>query len=85
MARKTKKVGVVARYGSRYGRGVRDKAKTVIEKQKKRYPCPSCQSIAVKRVSAGIWRCKHCGETFAGGAYTPGVTSFASREGTENV
>jgi large subunit ribosomal protein L37Ae len=35
------------------------------------HKCPSCASPSVKRESVGLWGCKKCGYTFAGGAYTP--------------
>jgi large subunit ribosomal protein L37Ae len=31
--------------------------------------CPSCSSMKLRRLSAGIWSCKTCGFTVAGGAY----------------
>lgn len=43
---------------------------TAIQKEKKTlYRCDACGRDAVKRISNGIWKCKHCGATFAGGAY----------------
>jgi len=32
--------------------------------------CPQCSSQAVKRQSVGVWKCRKCGFTFSGGAYT---------------
>ena len=70
---RTKKTGIIARYGARYGSGLKDKAKETDIKLKKKYPCPRCNMIAVRRTSSGIWNCKHCGLVFAGGAYSPEI------------
>ena len=35
------------------------------------HKCPQCGFEAVKRKSVGVWVCKKCGFTFAGGAYIP--------------
>ncbi len=64
-------------FGSRYGKKLRDKYREIVEKTKKRYKCPNCQKLSVKRISTGIWKCKSCNYTFAGGAYTP-VTQIGS-------
>ncbi|KAF2232638.1 hypothetical protein EV356DRAFT_504881 [Viridothelium virens] len=32
-------------------------------------PCSFCGKTTVKRVSTGIWKCKACRKTLAGGAY----------------
>ncbi len=54
----------------RYGRRIR-KAVSAIKKDKiALYKCEYCGKIAVERVSTGIWRCRHCEKTYAGGAYT---------------
>jgi ribosomal protein L37AE/L43A len=34
----------------------------------------------VKRVASGVWKCRRCGLTFAGGAYRPVVTTSIKRE-----
>ncbi len=31
--------------------------------------CPSCSSMKLRRTSSGIWKCKSCGYTVAGGAF----------------
>jgi len=71
LSRRTKKVGIVGKFGPRYGLRVRKQiAKIEIEKKRK-HTCPRCRYIAIKRIHTGIWKCKHCGFVFAGGAYTP--------------
>ena len=68
MAR-TKKVGAAGRYGSRYGRKIRQMVnKTGTQK---RFRCPSCTKLTLKRESAGIWSCRSCGTKLAGKAYKP--------------
>ena len=71
MTRRTKKVGTAGRFQARYGVRARTRIRDVEAQQKTKHLCPSCGKKNVKRVSTGIWRCKKCGATFAGGAYTP--------------
>ncbi len=54
----------------RYGATLRKRYREVKEEKQALYKCDECGKVAVKRISTGIWRCKHCGATFAGGAYT---------------
>lgn len=55
----------------RYGKKLRERYNEILKSTKKRYKCPSCKKISVKRISTGIWKCKSCDYTFAGGAYSP--------------
>ncbi|MCJ2555511.1 MAG: 50S ribosomal protein L37ae [Candidatus Thermoplasmatota archaeon] len=71
MARKTKKTGISGRFGARYGVTIRKRIRDVEREKVKKHLCPSCNHKAVKRVDTGIWRCRRCGTTFAGGAYRP--------------
>ena len=77
MSRRTKKVGIAGRMGARYGLSVRKQIKNIETEQRKRHECPRCHHAAVKRVSTGIWACRHCELRFAGGAYLP--TTAAGR------
>jgi len=70
---KRKKVGSTGRFGSRYGVKVRRSIDSVEEQIKQDYECPQCKHKKVTRESKGIWTCKKCGLTFAGGAYRPYV------------
>jgi large subunit ribosomal protein L37Ae len=66
-----KKVGPTRGLGVRYGSTVRKRYIKVITELKKPHRCPQCGFNRVKRESVGIWKCKKCEYTFAGGAYTP--------------
>ncbi len=68
---KTKKLGVSAKFGARYGKKVRDTYSSVMKKQKNMYVCPRCGKRKVKRVGYAIFECQACGYRFTGGAYTP--------------
>jgi large subunit ribosomal protein L37Ae len=57
VSKRTQKTGATARFGSRYGVSVRRRAGIAIAK--------------VKRKASGIWGCRKCGHTFAGGVWEP--------------
>ena len=38
--------------------------------QHSKYTCMFCGKNTVKRSAVGIWKCKACGKTYAGGAYS---------------
>ena len=68
---KIKKVGPTRGLGVRYGSTVRKRYAKVIVGMKKTHKCPQCGFMKVRRESIGVWKCKKCDFTFAGGAYTP--------------
>ena len=80
MARRTRQVGVVGRYGPRYGVRIRRRVQEIDEGLRAKHVCPKCQAPAVHRRSSGVWQCRHCGHVFAGGAYRPVVTTSFKRE-----
>ncbi len=57
------------RFGSKYGKKVRDAVITVSKLQNSKKKCPKCGKLAFKRYAAGIWICKSCGAKMIGGAY----------------
>ena len=68
---KMKKVGPTRGLGVRYGSTVRKRYMRATAGLKKKHKCPQCGFVKVKRVSVGVWSCKKCDYTFAGGAYMP--------------
>jgi large subunit ribosomal protein L37Ae len=80
MARRTQQVGVVGRFGPRYGVRIRRRVQEIDEGRRARHVCPKCQAPAVRRRSSGVWQCHHCGHVFAGGAYRPVITTSFKRE-----
>lgn len=77
MSKKTGKSGSAGRYGARYGVRVRRRTADIEARQRKDHACPSCGATKVRRRDTGIWACRRCGHTFAGGAYVP--TTKAAR------
>ncbi len=80
MSKRTLKAGIVGRLGPRYGVRIRRRVQEVEELERQRHSCPRCLAKSVKRVSSGVWRCRRCGLTFAGGAFRPVVTTSVKRE-----
>ncbi len=72
MARRTRIVGPVGRYGPRYGVSVRKRVRDILVRKQGPHVCPFCGAEGtVKRVAVGIWKCRKCGSVWAGAAYTP--------------
>jgi large subunit ribosomal protein L37Ae len=86
LGRKTKKVGSTRGLGARYGSTVRKRYIRVTVGLKKAHKCPQCGFTRVKRQSVGVWKCRKCSYTFAGGAYVPetklGVVAKRAAKGT---
>ena len=68
---RTKKIGPAGGFKARYGSTLRKRYVEVISGTKRLHSCPQCRAVAVKRQSVGVWKCRKCGFTFTGGAYTP--------------
>ncbi|KAG9070583.1 60S ribosomal protein L43 [Linnemannia hyalina] len=82
LAKRTKKVGVVGKYGIRYGASLRKQVKKMEITQHSKYTCTFCGRDAVKRQSVGIWKCRGCKKTMAGGAWTLSTTAAATVRST---
>ncbi len=71
MGRKTKKVSSTGRFGARYGAKLRRRVLDIERRRADPQRCPSCATRALTREAVGLWNCKKCGLSFAGGAYVP--------------
>ncbi|CAM9484100.1 unnamed protein product [Heterosigma akashiwo] len=78
MGRRTKKVGITGKYGTRYGSSLRKNIKKIEISQHAKYTCTFCGKDAVKRHSAGIWNCARCKKSMAGGAYVLNTAAAAT-------
>ncbi|KAI3996743.1 hypothetical protein MKX01_041043 [Papaver californicum] len=65
MTKRTKKAGIVGKYGTRYGASLRKQIKKMEISQHTKYFCKFCGKYAVKRMAVGIWGCKDCGKVKA--------------------
>eukprot|EP00050_Salpingoeca_kvevrii_P005555 m.284573 g.284573 ORF g.284573 m.284573 type:complete len:93 (+) comp11172_c0_seq1:50-328(+) len=78
MARHTKKVGVTGKYGTRYGASLRKMTKKIEMSQHSKYTCMFCGKDSMRRSAVGIWKCKGCRKTVAGGAWAPSTAAAAT-------
>jgi large subunit ribosomal protein L37Ae len=80
MAKRTKKVGITGKYGTRYGASLRKTVKKMEISQHSKYYCSFCGKDKMKRKAVGIWFCddKNCRITVAGGAWNYSTTAAAS-------
>ena len=68
MERRTAKVGITGKYGTRYGQKLRKQVKAIEILQRKKTICPFCGKTAIKRAAAGIWKCRGRIQKYSGGA-----------------
>ncbi|CAK9213505.1 unnamed protein product [Sphagnum troendelagicum] len=80
--KRTKKAGIVGKYGTRYGASLRKQIKKMEVSQHSKYFCEFCGKFGVKRKAVGIWNCKDCGKVKAGGAYTLNTASAVTVRST---
>jgi large subunit ribosomal protein L37Ae len=84
MERRTVKVGITGKYGTRYGAKLRKQAKAIEILQRTKYTCPFCGKNSIRRQAVGIWRCKACRRTCAGGAWEFATSAALTAKTTIN-
>ena len=82
MERRTAKVGITGKYGTRYGQKLRKQVKAIEILQRKKTICPFCGKAAIKRAAAGIWKCRACKRSIAGGAWEFTTTAATTAKTT---
>jgi large subunit ribosomal protein L37Ae len=82
MGKRTKKVGITGKYGTRYGSTLRKLVRKIEISQHSTYRCVFCGKDNVKRTCVGIWECKSCRKVVAGGAYTLSTASAVTVRST---
>uniref|UniRef100_M4BL92 Ribosomal protein L37a n=1 Tax=Hyaloperonospora arabidopsidis (strain Emoy2) TaxID=559515 RepID=M4BL92_HYAAE len=80
--KRTKKVGICGKYGTRYGSSLRKVVKKIEISQHAKYNCVFCGKDSIKRTVTGIWKCRSCYKTIAGGAYLLNTASAATVRST---
>ena len=84
MERRTNKVGITGKYGTRYGQKLRKQVKAIEILQRTKYTCPFCGKNSIRRSAVGIWRCKACRRNIAGGAWEFSTTAAQTARSTIN-
>ncbi len=81
MGKRTKKVGIAGKYGTRYGASLRKLVRKIEVAQHSKYSCVFCGKTSIKRKSVGIWICGSCNKVQTGGAFmlaTPAAATVRS-------
>jgi large subunit ribosomal protein L37Ae len=81
---RTAKVGITGKYGTRYGQKLRKQVKAFEILQRTKYTCPFCGKASVRRHSVGIWNCKACRRSVAGGAWEYSTSAAQTAKTTIN-
>ena len=84
MERRTVKVGITGKYGTRYGAKLRKQAKAIEILQRTKYTCPFCGKNSIRRQAVGIWTCRACRRTVAGGAWEFATSAALTAKTTIN-
>lgn len=84
MERRTVKVGITGKFGTRYGAKLRKQVKAIEILQKTKYVCPFCGKNSIRRQAVGIWRCKACRRCIAGGAWEFSTSAAQTAKTTIN-
>ena len=63
MVKHTKKVGIMGKYGTRYGASLRKMVKKIEISRHAKYTCSFCGKTKMKRWAVGIWHCGSCMKT----------------------
>jgi large subunit ribosomal protein L37Ae len=82
MSKRTTKVGVAGKYGTRYGSSIRKQIKKIEIIQHTKYNCTFCGKDSIKRTAIGIWQCKKCKKYIAGGAWSLHTQAALTVRGT---
>ena len=90
LAKCTKEVRIMGKYGTPYGTSLRKMMKKMGTSQRTKHTCSFCGKTKMKGRAVGIWRCSSCVRTAAGGAWTFTTTSAvtvkaAVRKKTEGI
>ncbi|KAH9575138.1 hypothetical protein CY35_01G096200, partial [Sphagnum magellanicum] len=61
--KRTKKAGIVGKYGTRYGASLRKQIKKMEVSQHSKYFCEFCGKMSAVWCEKAIWNCKDCGRS----------------------
>ncbi|XP_014442008.1 putative 60S ribosomal protein L37a [Tupaia chinensis] len=78
MAKRTKKVSILGRYGTRYGASLQKMMKKIEISEHTKHTCSFCGKTKTKRRAVGIWHRGSCVNTVAGGAWAYTTSSVVT-------
>ena len=84
MAKRTKKVCIVGKWGTKFGATLRKIVKKFEVTKKAKYLSPFSGKECVRRQAVGIWKCKQTGRKIAGGAWTLNTAAAISAKTNVN-